>query len=77
MELEKVVIAEDVAEAIEEFMDMITKQMKNDEETGKGIFVAEHCQQDWRKYEDGQYSALNKISTYQLMQILVNGYLVK
>lgn len=70
-------VSEDVAEAIEAYMDMITRQMGRTDEVGKGIFVAEHCQQDWRLYEDGQYAALNNISTYDLMRVLVLGYIVK
>jgi len=67
-------IENDIADAIESFLTVQLRVMKRSIEQGKSILVAEHCGQDWTKYEGGQYSVLNKISTFDLMKCLVNGY---
>ncbi|WP_442636462.1 hypothetical protein [Rossellomorea marisflavi] len=72
--IEKIMIPKDVSEAIELYLEDGVNCMKRNLEVRKSILVAEHCGQDWTEYEIGQYKALNKISTYDLMRCLVNGY---
>ncbi|MFO1442874.1 hypothetical protein KDN24_06550 [Bacillus sp. Bva_UNVM-123] len=70
----KMKIEIDVAEAIELFLDDCVRVMKFSIEQSKAVLVAEHYGQDWAKYEEGQYTALNKILTSDLMKCLVNYY---
>lgn len=65
-------IAREIADAIELFIK--ENKFKRSEEEIKSILVAEHCGQDWAEFEDGQFLALNSISTYDLMKCVTNGY---
>lgn len=71
----KVTVTKEVAEAIQTYLSDFPGK-RTDEEM-RGILVAEHCGQDWRNYETGQYIALNNITTFELMNALVNGYTVE
>ena len=71
---EEMKIEKDIAEAIDLFLDDEVHVMKRGLERGKSVLVAQHYGQDWTKFELGQYEALNKISTFDLMKCLVNGY---
>lgn len=73
--MEKVKVTKEVAEAIEAYLNDFTSIRTTEEK--KSVLVAEHCGQDWTKYEVGQYAALNNITTYELMTIMVNGYEVE
>lgn len=70
---EKMKIEKDIAEAIELFLINTVSDFRCIEQC-KAILIAEHYRQDWTNYEDGQYTALNKILTSDLMKCLVNGY---
>lgn len=67
-------IDKEIAVAIEEFLKESLTVMKRDLDKSKAVLVAEHYGRDWRKYEEGQYSSLNRIETFDLMKCLVNGY---
>lgn len=69
MEIEK-----DVLAAINHFISDEVRVMKREFDESKAILVAVHCGTDWNEYEDGQYHALNKIKTYDLMVYLVVHY---
>lgn len=71
---EKLKISKDIVEAIELYLNDAVCIMKHSLEQRKACLVAEHYGRDWAKYEDGQYEALNKIITFDLMKCLVNGY---
>ena len=72
MKKQKMKLSKNVFDAIELFL-KDNKFSRHDEEI-KAIIVAEHCQTDFKDYEDGQYIALNEITTFDLMQCMVNGY---
>lgn len=70
---QKMKISKSIADAIDLFLNnVISRSMEK--EQAQAALVAEHYNRDWTKYEDGQYSALNDISTSDLMKCMTVGY---
>jgi hypothetical protein len=68
-------ISREIANAIELFVD--DKNFKLTVEEVKAILVVEHPKQDWEIFGGGRYAALKNITTFDLMQCVVNGYEVE
>lgn len=73
MMTQKMKVSKDVADAIDLFLTNTISEFMG-EKQAKAALVAEHYGEDWAEYEDGQYSALNKITSYDLMKCMIDGY---
>lgn len=67
-------INQNVATAIAAYLHETVHDMNRTEKEAKVLLVSEHQVNAgrWERYEDGQYAALNDISTYDLMCLLVS-----
>lgn len=66
-------VDKDIADAMDLFLKEASSEFRSEGQT-KAILVAEHYGQDWNNYEVGQYIALNKILTEDVMLCMVHGY---
>lgn len=71
----KLKVTQKVADALDGFI--AENQFSMSLEEVKSLLVAEHFEQDWHEFEEGQFSALNDIETFDVMQAMVNGYEVE
>lgn len=77
---EKIKVSKEVAEAIEKYIHYWTKEIGKTKEEVKALLVGTHNElkyKGWDAYRDGSYKAMEGISTFDLMQVLVNGYEVE
>lgn len=70
---QKVKVSKNVADAIDMFLKNSVDKFAGKDQA-QAALVAEHYRQDWTKYEDGQYAALNNIETPELMKCMTHGY---
>lgn len=73
MMTQKMKVSKNVADAIDLFLTDTISEFTG-EKQAKAALVAEHYGRDWTEYEDGQYSALNEITSYDLMKCMMDGY---
>ena len=76
---EKLKVSREVADAIEKYIHYWIKELGKTEEV-KALLVSSHNElkyKGWDAYQDGAYKAMEGISTFDLMQALVNGYEVE
>lgn len=73
---EKLKVSREVADAIEKFIHYWVKDFGKTEEEVKVRLIRTHNElkyEGWDNYQCGSYKALADISTFDLMQVLVNG----